>query len=127
MSYITGNSDRIRYATDLLPVTAAASGQGNSRFIGTNDDNKPRRLTGIYSTYQTKNLRFHVRVAGKEITVIDAASFAAAAGFLPMDQNYGANTQLEYTIDSPAASAAAIVANTDEIVFRYEAAPDVSP
>src|SRR5438876_9983199 len=96
MSYLTADpSTKLRYATDLLPVLAAASGQGASRFVATNDDNKSRRLTGIYSTYQTKNLRIHVRVSGKEIAVIDAAVFAAAAGFVPMDQNYGANQQIE--------------------------------
>jgi hypothetical protein len=128
MSYLTGDATtKIRYATDLLPVTAAASGQGNSRFVATNDDNKTRRLTGVLATYQTKNLRFHIRVAGKEIAVIDANLFAQAAGWVPLDQVYLATQQLEYTIDSPAGSAAAIVANTDEITFRYEAAPDISP
>jgi hypothetical protein len=128
MSYLTGDPNtRVRYATDLLPVTAAASGQGASRFVATNDDNKNRRLTGVMSTYQTKNLRFHIKIAGKEIAVIDAAVMAQASGFLPLDQTYGVNQQLEYAIDSPAGSAAAIVANTDEITFRFEAPPDVTP
>src|SRR5437867_3132921 len=128
MSFLTNDpATKIRYATDALPVVAAASGQGNSRFVATSDDNKTRRLTGVYSTYQTKNFRIHIRVVGKEIAVLDAAVFAATAGFVPLDQNYYGTQQLEYTLDSPAGSAAAIVLNTDEIVFRFETVPDVSP
>ena len=72
-------------------------------------------------------MRIHIRVAGKEIAVIDANTFSQASGYLPLDQNYGVNQQIEYTLDSPVGSAAAIAANTDEITFRYEAVPDVSP
>lgn len=124
MSWLIGDpSTRIRYATDLLPAVVAASGQAASRFVATNDDDKPRRLTGIFSTFTTKNLRIHLRVAGKEYAVIDTNSFNNAKGFLEQDQVYGVNQQLEYALESPAGSAAAVAANTDEIVFRFEAAP----
>jgi hypothetical protein len=127
MSFLTNDPTlKIRSVVDLLPAVTAASGAGSSRFVSTPDDNRDRRLTGVYATYQTKNFRLHIRVAGKELMVLDPQIFSATHGFLEVDQVYRANLQFEYSLESPTGSGAAIVANTDQIVFRYETTPDVS-
>lgn len=125
MSWQTGDpATRIRHQTALYAAVAAAAGLQKSVFVSTFDDAKPRRLTGVYSTFQTKFFNLHIRVAGKDIAVIDMSQFAASHGMLEFDQMYGANVQLEYALESPAGSGAAIAANTDQIVFRYETTPD---
>jgi hypothetical protein len=127
MSYVTNDpATKIRSVTVALPAVAATSGLGVSQFVGTPDDNKKRRLTGIYTTYQTKFFRVHIRVAGREVMVFDPSMIAPAARFLQVDQDYGATLQFEYALESPNPGGPAIVVNTDQIVFLYECTPDFS-
>lgn len=124
MSWQTGDpTTKIRSIASALPALGAASGLGGSNFVATADDAKDRRLTGIYSTFQTKYARLHLRVAGKLIMQIDFGVFAAAQGFVPCDQVYSATLQFEYALESINPGGPAIVVNTDELVFRYETIP----
>src|ERR1700674_123194 len=101
MSYVTNDPNtEIRSVSYALPAVAAASGLGISLFAQTPDDNKKRRLTGIYTTFQTKFFRIHLRVAGREVMVFDPSILAPAQGFLEVDQDYGATLQLEYALES---------------------------
>lgn len=124
MSWQNGDpTTKIRSIASALPAVAAASGLGGSNFVATADDAKDRRLTGIFSTFQTKFARVHLRIAGKLIMQVDFSLFAASHGFLECDQVYGATLQLEYALESINPGGPAIVANTDELVFRYETVP----
>lgn len=124
MSFVTNDPSRvIRSVAQVLPAVAAAAGLGGSNFVPTPDDNKDRRLTGVYATFQTKLARLHVRIAGKELVILDFGMFAAAFDFIPLDQVYGSTLQIEYALESVNPGGPAILANTDDVIFRYEVVP----
>lgn len=126
MSWVTGDATtKIRSVASILPAVAAASGASPTQNVSSVDDPKPRRLTGVFSTFQTKFLKVQLLVAGKLFMEIDAATFAAAAGFIPCDQVYQPNQQFQYVLVSNNPGGPAVLINTDEIVFRYEATPDI--
>jgi hypothetical protein len=124
MILLQHNSAKVlRYATAQIPAVAAG-GQSGVTSAPTPDDPKTRKLLGVFSTMQTKNLQIQILKAGSVKMTFDSAAFAAAGGFLDVDWDYAAALPFQFNVISLGNNPVEAV-NTDEIVFRYETDPDV--
>jgi hypothetical protein len=124
VSYITSDPSRVtRIVSTPLIALGAAAGVGVIQTLGSFDDAKVRRLTGVYSTFQTKNSRIQILVAGKLVLEMDCSMFAAALGFTPVDVFYNPNQQFQWAENSPTGGPA-FTASTDTLSLRYETTPE---
>ena len=106
-----------KFVTFQIPAVAAGAVLGET-FISTPDDTKPRHVTGILSTNQTKLIRTVLMKTGNPIAVIDNGTMAQQREFIETDENYPGGVQI--SVDVRNASAGALAVNTDSITIRYE-------
>lgn len=107
----------VKFARFQIPAVAAGAVMGETA-INTPDDQKPRKVTGILSTNQTKLIRTVLLQSGQPIADIDDGVMAQQRDFIPVDAQYTAG--LAITLDVRNNSAGALNVNTDAIVIRYE-------
>ena len=107
----------IKFARFQIPAVAAGATLGET-FIVTPDDSKPRKVTGILSSNQTKLIRTVLMKTGLPIADIDDGVMAQQRDFITVDQSYDSGVQI--SLDVRNNSAGALAVNTDAIVIRYE-------
>ena len=100
-----------------IPAVGAGTSLGET-FVQTTDDSKPRTVTGVFSTNQTKLVRTRLMHTGNPVHDIDNALFSATAGMYPSSEQYPAGVQL--SLDIVNGSGGALVAGADEVLIRYE-------
>lgn len=106
-----------KFVTFPIPALGAGAALGET-FISTPDDTRPRRVTGILSTNQTKLIRTVLMKTGNPIAVIDNGLMAQQRDFVKVDEQYPGGVQI--SLDVRNASAGALAVNTDAVTVRYE-------
>lgn len=107
----------VKFVTFQIPAVAAGAVLGET-FISTPDDTRPRHVTGILSTNQTKLIRTVLMKTGNPIAVVDDGVMAQQRDFVKVDETYPGGVQI--SLDVRNASAGALAVNTDAITVRYE-------
>lgn len=107
----------IKYVRFQIPAVGAGVALGETQ-IQTPDDSKPRTVTGILSTNQTKLIRTVLLHTGNPIADIDDGIMAQQRGFIPVNEPYPGGTPM--SVDVRNNSAAALAAATDAIVIQYQ-------
>lgn len=114
-----------RYVRYLVPAVAAGATNGPVNVTGF-DDNRRRRLTGIYVSGGGALQHTKVDVAGRVFVDIDHAMFGTGRGPLELDQVFepGVIFSVQNVVDI---GGVAIAANTVVVTLRYASDPITSP
>lgn len=107
----------IKYVRFQIPAVASLATLGETPIV-TPDDPRPRTVTGILSTNQTKLIRTVLMRTGNPICDIDNGLMAQHRDFIPVNETYPGGTQI--TVDVRNNSAGALAVNTDAIVIQYQ-------
>lgn len=125
MADLTQNIPTWRYVRSLLPPIAAGVVGANIQ-LATFDDNRTRRLTGIFVSGGGALQHSKLDLAGRVFADVDHAMFAAARGPLELDQSFPSGVLFSVTPQVDAAGVA-ILASTVVVTLRYSSDPILSP
>lgn len=114
-----------RYVRFVLPAIAAGARSGPTQ-LPSFDDNRNRRLVGIFVSGGGALQHTQLDVAGRVFADVDHQAFAAARGPLELDQTFPAGTQFSFTtiVDG---GGTAIAANATVLTLRYSSDPILTP
>lgn len=107
----------VRYVRFLVPTIAAGANSGR-QVISTFDDDKPRKVTGIFVANPTALLHSQLDISGVVIADIEHGDFSIVPQILPLDATYQVGVQVAITVVN--GSAGAHTSPHDVVTIRYE-------
>lgn len=105
-----------KYVRVAIGAVAAGAQKGDT-FVGSFDDDKPRKITGIWSGDTTALIHTQIKVAGTPYVDVDDQVFAHLNQFLDCDVSYGATQQFQLNVVNDSAGALAV---GQAVTIRYE-------
>lgn len=114
-----------RYVRVVLPAIAAGAVGANIQ-LATFDDNRNRRLTGVFVSGGGVLQHTKIDIAGRVIADIDHNMFGTGRGPLELDQNFPGGVLFSVTPQVDAGGAA-ILANAVVLTLRYSSEPVLVP
>lgn len=105
-----------KYVRTTVGAIAAGAQKGDT-FISSFDDDKPRKITGIWCTDTTTLIHTQIKVAGTPYVDVDDQLFAHLTQFLDCDVSYGPTQQFQLNVVNDSAGA---LAAGQAIELRYE-------
>lgn len=114
-----------RYVRRVIPATAAGA-QTGAVALASFDDNRVRRLTGVFVSGAGALQHTQLDVAGRVFADVDHQMLSSARGPLELDQVYpnGVQFSANTLVD---AGGTAIAANATVLTLRYSSDPILAP
>lgn len=107
----------VRYVRTVVPALAAGASSART-VIPTFDDDKPRKLTGLFVANPTALVHTQLDISGVVIADVEHGDFTLVPQILPFDATYQVGVQVALTFVN--SSAGALAANHDVVTLRYE-------